>query len=213
MISKLSFVLFALSTIQVTAFPRLNFNGVKELTKIAKKSGQCPHLAKHQELKRQTAFDPTTQQVSTTGEYAWVAPGAGDQRGPCPGLNALANHGYIPHSGVTDIPTVVSAVNSGKSISFCRCSQICVAAFLCWCNLFPCALCLIPVSSCRQAIGTLLTPMQHSVWASILVHSLQYSVPHLMATLSRWTPDILSEDQPLVKTFWGNLAFLKPHWA
>ncbi|CAD6593541.1 MAG: hypothetical protein ASARMPRED_007636 [Alectoria sarmentosa] len=112
MISKLSFVLFSLSTIQVTAFPRLNFNDVKELTKIAKKSGQCPHLAKHQELKRQTAFDPTTQQVSTTGEYAWVAPGAGDQRGPCPGLNALANHGYISHSGVTDIPTVVSAVNT-----------------------------------------------------------------------------------------------------
>ncbi|KAH8808692.1 Chloroperoxidase [Xylogone sp. PMI_703] len=26
-------------------------------------------------------------------------PGAGDSRSPCPGLNALANHGYLPHNG------------------------------------------------------------------------------------------------------------------
>lgn len=92
MISKLSFVLFALSAIQVTAFPRLNADGVKRLTNLAKKSGECPHLAKqneaecpylakNKELKRQATFDPTSQHVSTSGEYAWVAPGAGDQRG------------------------------------------------------------------------------------------------------------------------------------
>ena len=127
--SKLSLALFALSAVQVTAFPRLNTNSVKELTKLAKKSGECPHLANQneakcphlavkEELKRQTTFDPSTQHVSTTGEYAWVAPGSGDQRGPCPGLNALANHGYLPHNGVADIPTIVSAVNNGKSVSF-----------------------------------------------------------------------------------------------
>lgn len=140
MISRLSFVLFAFSAIQITAFPHLNTNGIKELTKLAKKSGECPHLAKqneaerphlakNKELKRQTSFDPASQLVSTTGEYAWVAPGAGDQRGPCPGLNALANHGYLPHNGVADIPTLISAVNTGKSISLCLCSQSCVAAF------------------------------------------------------------------------------------
>lgn len=129
MICKLSVVFCALAAIQVAAFPRLNVNGVKELTKFAKQSGECPHLAKQNEaerphfaknkkLKRQTTFDPTSQYVSTTGEYAWVAPGAGDQRGPCPGLNALANHGYLPHNGVADIPTIISAVNTGKSISF-----------------------------------------------------------------------------------------------
>ena len=130
MISKLSFVFFALSAINVTAFPRLNANSVKELADLAKRSGECPHLAKqdeaaecpyrakHKNLKRQTTFDPTAQHVSTTGVYAWVAPGSGDQRGPCPGLNALANHGYLPHNGVADIPTIVSAVNTGKSNSF-----------------------------------------------------------------------------------------------
>ena len=129
MVSKLSFVFLALSAIHVIAFPRLNANGVKELVKLAKKSGdcphlakqggaECPHLAKHTELKRQTTFDPISQHVSTTGKYAFVAPGAGDQRGPCPGLNALANHGYLPHNGVADIPTIISAVNTGKSTPF-----------------------------------------------------------------------------------------------
>lgn len=129
MISNLCSVLFALSAVHVTAFPRLNTNGVKGLTELAKKAGEfphfakqnegeCPHLAKNKELKRQTTFDPTSQHVSTTGEYTWVAPGAGDQRGPCPGLNALANHGYLPHNGVADIPTMISAVSTGESVSF-----------------------------------------------------------------------------------------------
>ena len=92
MIYKLLFVLFSLSAIQVTAFPRLNANNVEDFTKLAKTAGkcphqanqkeaECPHLAKNKELKRQITFDPATQQVSTTGQYAWVAPGSGDQRG------------------------------------------------------------------------------------------------------------------------------------
>jgi hypothetical protein len=39
------------------------------------------------------------------GAHAFTAPDylAGDVRGPCPGLNALANHNYIPHSGVVTV--------------------------------------------------------------------------------------------------------------
>lgn len=36
-------------------------------------------------------FDAAAQYVSNKGKYAFVAPGPGDQRGPCPGLNAMAN--------------------------------------------------------------------------------------------------------------------------
>lgn len=52
-------------------------------------------------------FDASKQAISITGEHKWVAPGPTDQRGPCPGLNAFANHGYIPHNGMN---TYVSAV-------------------------------------------------------------------------------------------------------
>ena len=74
---------------------------------------ECPHL--NEELRKRAVFDPVAQKVSTTGAHAWVAPKNGDQRGPCPGLNALANHGYLPHNGVADIPTIVQAVNTGTS--------------------------------------------------------------------------------------------------
>jgi len=44
-------------------------------------------------LKRQStpSFDAAAQYISNKGQYAFVAPGPNDQRGPCPGLNAMAN--------------------------------------------------------------------------------------------------------------------------
>lgn len=44
-----------------------------------------------------------------TGAYAYVAPGSGDYRGPCPGLNVAANHGYLPHNGVATFAQFVQA--------------------------------------------------------------------------------------------------------
>ena len=60
-------------------------------------------------------FDPEAQLVDVTGAHAFVPPNfaAGDQRGPCPGLNSLANHNYLPHNGVaawTDIATATNKV-------------------------------------------------------------------------------------------------------
>ena len=36
-------------------------------------------------------FDAKSQRVETTGEHEYRDPGPNDQRGQCPGLNALAN--------------------------------------------------------------------------------------------------------------------------
>ena len=42
----------------------------------------------------------------------WQQPGPNDIRGPCPGLNALANHGFLPRDGknihITDIVTAMN---------------------------------------------------------------------------------------------------------
>ena len=83
----------------VGAFPRLQPDVLESMTDYSKRAVDCPYAAINKPEKRQNGFDPTTQKVSTTGGNAWVAPNfaAGDQRGPCPGLNALANHGYLPH--------------------------------------------------------------------------------------------------------------------
>lgn len=59
-------------------------------------------------------FNAAAQKVSTTGANAFVAPGSGDIRGPCPGLNALANHNYIPHNGVTTFTQAIAATTQGQ---------------------------------------------------------------------------------------------------
>lgn len=59
--------------------------------------------------KRQTVgFDAAAQYVSTTGANAFNPPGSDDQRGPCPGLNAMANHGYMPHNGIGTIEDFIT---------------------------------------------------------------------------------------------------------
>lgn len=50
-------------------------------------------------------FDPLTKPIDVSGEHAFQPPNfeRGDQRGPCPGLNAMANHGYLPRDGVAGV--------------------------------------------------------------------------------------------------------------
>lgn len=41
--------------------------------------------------------------IAVDGIHEFQPPKDDDQRGPCPGLNALANHGYLPRSGVAGV--------------------------------------------------------------------------------------------------------------
>lgn len=57
-------------------------------------------------------FDAHDQHVSTTGNHAYASPGPGEIRGPCPGLNAAANHGYLSRSGVTTLTETMAGLGS-----------------------------------------------------------------------------------------------------
>lgn len=61
-------------------------------------------------------FNAKAQLVSVSGKHKFVAPNfaAGDERGPCPGLNALANHGYLPHNGVGTALEFLTGTLEGK---------------------------------------------------------------------------------------------------
>ncbi|PFH61402.1 hypothetical protein XA68_17454 [Ophiocordyceps unilateralis] len=50
--------------------------------------------------------------IDVHGKHEFMPPNfeAGDQRGPCPGLNALANHNYIPRNGVVNSFQVIFAL-------------------------------------------------------------------------------------------------------
>ncbi|ETS87756.1 hypothetical protein PFICI_01584 [Pestalotiopsis fici W106-1] len=45
----------------------------------------------------------------------WQAPQSGDSRSPCPMLNSLANHGFLPRNGLNvDAPTLRNALQSNS---------------------------------------------------------------------------------------------------
>lgn len=49
-----------------------------------------------------TVFNAEDQFVNVQpgSGHAFKAPGPSDRRGQCPGLNAAANHGFLPRSGI-----------------------------------------------------------------------------------------------------------------
>ncbi|KAJ7599079.1 Chloroperoxidase [Mycena floridula] len=49
-------------------------------------------------------------------DHPFIAPGPGDQRGPCPAMNTLANHGYIPRNGVATFEQLVFAQMEGFNL-------------------------------------------------------------------------------------------------
>ncbi|KAJ5478289.1 hypothetical protein N7530_003798 [Penicillium desertorum] len=79
----------------------------------------CPYANIQDQAKPKTEhekrflFSLMKSPVDVTGEHAFQPQDFenGDQRGPCPGLNALANHGYIPRSGVVSFTNVIAAIN------------------------------------------------------------------------------------------------------
>ncbi|KAJ6141516.1 hypothetical protein N7470_009906 [Penicillium chermesinum] len=77
---------------------------------------RCPYAKDHeaeQKNEKRFLFDLMKSPVDITGEHQFQPPDFenGDQRGPCPGLNALANHGYIPRNGVVSFANVIEAIN------------------------------------------------------------------------------------------------------
>ncbi|XEV01096.1 hypothetical protein FSHL1_006383 [Fusarium sambucinum] len=58
-------------------------------------------------------FDALKEPIDVSGQHEFIPPNfaKGDQRGPCPGLNALANHGYINRKGVTSLVETAGAIN------------------------------------------------------------------------------------------------------
>ncbi|KAJ7705604.1 Chloroperoxidase, partial [Mycena rosella] len=54
---------------------------------------------------------------SNNGQHNWIAPTATDVRSPCPGLNTLANHGYLPRNGRNiSVPMIMAAALDGFNV-------------------------------------------------------------------------------------------------
>ncbi|KZW03092.1 Cloroperoxidase [Exidia glandulosa HHB12029] len=56
----------------------------------------------------------TSSKLVNDKEHPWLPLAPGQQRGPCPGLNTLASHGYLPRSGVATPAQIVTALTYGS---------------------------------------------------------------------------------------------------
>lgn len=59
-------------------------------------------------------------QVPAPGDtaHAFVAPGPNDIRGPCPGLNAAANHNFLAHDGIVTFNELVDAQQNLYNVGY-----------------------------------------------------------------------------------------------
>jgi hypothetical protein len=94
-----------------SAFPAIAFEAAKVASRSASEGDRAAHERRLNGIL--PGFNAAEQLVDVSGEHAFVPPdfSAGDLRGPCPGLNALANHNYLPHNGFATISQFVQATN------------------------------------------------------------------------------------------------------
>ncbi|KAG9249323.1 hypothetical protein BJ878DRAFT_579585 [Calycina marina] len=102
----------AFSAANFVAFPSRVFDlSMSEHEKRALAGISAGVKAKAQEwkpdVKRTPEYFASQQYVSNTGAHAFEAPEPKDLCGPCSGLNAMANHSYLPHNRVAMISQFV----------------------------------------------------------------------------------------------------------
>lgn len=63
-------------------------------------------------------LNPAAQLIDVSAAHGFEPPNFenGDLRGPCPGLNAMANHKFIPHDNV--VPFNEALLQSSKSMHY-----------------------------------------------------------------------------------------------
>ncbi|KAF8067669.1 Chloroperoxidase [Lyophyllum atratum] len=61
---------------------------------------------------------PAEEQNDSDPAHPFIAPRRGDLRGPCPGLNTLANHGYLPRNGIASFEQIVNATTHGFNMDY-----------------------------------------------------------------------------------------------
>ncbi|KAH7180040.1 Chloroperoxidase [Fusarium flagelliforme] len=98
-------------TDEAYAFPSHLHGAVGHLT--ASRLSSVVDEAVRSAHEKRLLFDAGNEPIDVTGKHEFIPPDfeKGDQRGPCPGLNALANHGYINRNGVTSLVETIGAIN------------------------------------------------------------------------------------------------------
>jgi len=75
-------------------------------------------------------LNDTSAKLVNDAAHPWIAPSPNDMRGPCPGLNTLASHGYLPRNGIATPAQIINAVQEGFNMENGLAKFVTYAAFL-----------------------------------------------------------------------------------
>ncbi|PPR06380.1 hypothetical protein CVT26_004641 [Gymnopilus dilepis] len=72
----------------------------------------------------------TSAKLVNDAAHPWRPAAPGDIRGPCPGLNTLASHGWLPRNGIATPDQIITAVQEGFNMDNSLARFVTYAAFL-----------------------------------------------------------------------------------
>ncbi|KAF8126904.1 heme-thiolate peroxidase [Boletus edulis] len=75
-------------------------------------------------------INDTSSKLVNDPEHPYMPLQPGDIRGPCPGLNTLASHGYLPRNGVATPAQIITATQEGFNMGSNLSSFITYGAFI-----------------------------------------------------------------------------------
>ncbi|KAF9032969.1 aromatic peroxygenase precursor [Panaeolus papilionaceus] len=75
-------------------------------------------------------LNDTSAKLVNDAAHPWRPLRVGDIRGPCPGLNTLASHGWLPRDGIATPSQIMLAVQEGFNMNFGTALLVTYAAFL-----------------------------------------------------------------------------------
>lgn len=117
----------------VAGQPGVDSSLFKSARPVEKRQASCPFNADHKGAAPYTATYPyvgAKNGIPGTGKggikvpadgdtaHAFTAPGSNDIRGPCPGLNAAANHNFLSHDGITTFNELVDAQQNVYNVGY-----------------------------------------------------------------------------------------------
>ncbi|KXN91485.1 Aromatic peroxygenase [Leucoagaricus sp. SymC.cos] len=116
MVSLVSFVTLALaltsSTVAFPAYGTLAGLSKKELDRI------IPTLKYRRAEGPPPRMEFNGTKLVNDAAHPYQPPREDDMRGPCPGLNTLASHGYLPRDGIATPAQIITAVQEGFNMEY-----------------------------------------------------------------------------------------------
>lgn len=118
--------------LKITAFPVSSFPAHRSLAGLSREQLDLilPMLSVASPENPPGPLNDTSAKLVNDAAHPWRLPASNDMRGPCPGLNTLASHGYLPRDGIATPAQIITAAMEGFNMENSLAKFVTYAAFL-----------------------------------------------------------------------------------